>query len=100
MNNTQQTISIIELMPIDMLERRMQRIVELVNLAEDMGYEINGFMDENDLLRKVSTTELELLNDLIYNKSNGSPSENTFRSELRLEKFNALAGRILDAIQS
>ncbi len=100
MNNLQQTISIVELMPIDVMERRMERIVDLVNLGEDMGYDINGFLDENDLIRKISTVELELLNDLIYKKNIGSPIEDVFRAELNLEKFNAIACRILDAIHS
>lgn len=97
--NAVNTISVIELLPIDMMEKRMQRIVELVNLAGDMGYDINGFQDENDLLRKVAQVEVELLTDVIHNKGKDSPPTDIFLSELKLEKFNAIACRILDAVQ-
>jgi hypothetical protein len=97
--NAAKTISVIELLPIEMMERRMQRIVELVNLAGDMGYDINGFQDENDLLRKVSQVEIELLTDVIHNKGSNVPANDIFLSELKLEKFNAIACRILDAVQ-
>lgn len=96
---TSQTISIIELQPIDLLEKRMERIVQLVNVGEDMGFPLDGFYDENDLLRKVSEIEIALLSDLIYSKDKQLPSEQVFRAELKLEKFNALACRIIDAIR-
>lgn len=89
---------IIELQPIDLLERRMRHVVELVDLAETLGFAINGFTDENDLIRRIGTVEIELLSNLITMKDRNYPMEKIFSSELRLEKFNAIAIRITDAL--
>ncbi len=89
---------IIELQPIDLLERRMKHVVELVDLAETMGFSINGFTDENDLIRRIGIMEISLLSDVITYKDRNAPPAMIFSAELRLEKFNALAARIFDAL--
>jgi len=89
---------IIELQPIDLLERRMRHVVELVDLAETIGFPINGFTDENDLIRKIGKVEIDLLSNLVTMKDRNYPSEKVFSAELRLEKFNTIAIRIMDAL--
>ena len=98
LTNTQNLI-VLELLPQEILEKRIAHVVELVDLADNMGYDINGFMDENDLLRKLKDTEINLLSDLIYKKDNYYPMEDQLRTEIKLEKFHAIACRILDALE-
>ena len=92
-------IVIVEMRPQDALDRRMAHVVELVNLADTLGYNINGFVDENDLMRKMKTAEVELLHDFIETKNNHTPIEDQLRAELNLEKFHSIACRILDALE-
>jgi len=98
MQNNTQTL-VIELLPQEIVERRMTHIVQLVDLADAMGYSINGFVDENDLMRKMRDQELKLLSEVIYRKDNFYPIDDVLRSELKLEKFHAIACRILDALE-
>ncbi len=99
MNTQTSNLMVLELLPQEILERRMAHVVELVDLADNLGYDINGFEDENDLMRKMKETEINLLSDLIYKKDNFYPMEDQLRSEIKLEKFHAIACRILDALE-
>lgn len=94
--NTQ--VMVIELQPQEVLEQKMAHIVELVDLAGSMGYNINGFMDENDLISKMKVEEIELLSELIYKKDHNFPAESIFKSEIELERFHSIVCRILDAL--
>jgi hypothetical protein len=97
MNTTTQTL-VLELMPQDVLEQRMAHVVNLVELAELMGFSINGFLDENDLIRKMRDVELTLLSDFIYKQDNDFPEVEVLKQELQLEKFHSISCRILDAL--
>ncbi len=91
-------VMVLELTPQDVLEKRMMHINELVHLADAMGYSINGFMDENDLMRKMKEVELNLLTAVLYTKEHIDDEVEQLRTELKLEKFHAIACRILDAL--
>ncbi|MCC6639363.1 hypothetical protein IT409_02290 [Candidatus Falkowbacteria bacterium] len=92
-------IVIIEMSPQDALERRMTHVVELVNLAQALGYPINGFTDENDLMKKMKSVELDLLHRYIAIKESNTFIEDQLRAELEVEKFHSIACRILDALE-
>ncbi len=98
-HTTQGQVVIMEIPPQDLLEKRMGHVTNLVSLAEAMGYDINGFMDENDLLKKMRNVELSLLSDFIEMKDGGGDEIDQLRAELKLEKFHAIACRILDALE-
>lgn len=98
-HTTQGQVIIMEIPPQDLLEKRMGHVTNLVSLAEAMGYDINGFMDENDLLKKMRNVELSLLSDFIEMKDGGGDELDQLRAELKLEKFHAIACRILDALE-
>ena len=91
-------VLLLELTPQDVLDKRMEHVVNLVNLAEDLGFDINGFMDENDLMKKMKNVELELLTTFIAMKESVADEVTVLKQELRLEKFHAIACRILDAL--
>lgn len=97
-HTTQGQVIIMEIPPQDLLEKRMGHVTNLVSLAEAMGYDINGFMDENDLLKKMRNVELSLLSTFIEMKDDGDELDQ-LRAELKLEKFHAIACRILDALE-
>lgn len=97
-HTTQGQVIIMEIPPQDLLEKRMGHVANLVSLAEAMGYDINGFMDENDLLKKMRNVELSLLSTFIEMKDDGDELDQ-LRAELKLEKFHAIACRILDALE-
>ena len=76
----------------------MAHVTDLVALAEVMGFPINGFMDENDLMRKMKDVELQLLTNVINLKDSLAEEVDQLRAELKLEKFHTIACRILDAL--
>lgn len=91
-------IVIVEMHSQDALDRRMAHVVELVDLADTLGYPINGFQDENDLFKKMKAVELDLLNRYIHTKEENGFIEDQLRAELEVEKFHSIACRILDAL--
>ena len=89
---------VLELEPLEILEKRMARVVDMVNLADEMGFNLNGFMDENDLISKIEDEEVRVLNNLISEIDQGANMEDILKAELKVEKFKSIAQRILDSL--
>jgi hypothetical protein len=92
-------LTCLEIPPIEAIEERQKTIVELVGVADALGFGLQGFMDENDLLRKMEVLEVELLSDLIYKKDQEMMLEEIFESALRLEKFETIIEKIRSALE-
>ena len=93
MNRSTLTL-VIEVEDLTVSEKRQQAVVELVNLAEGMGYKLNDFRDENELLRKISDQENLLQTDLIYKKFREMPATAVNYAQSRLDMFGLIASQI------
>jgi hypothetical protein len=80
------------------LGKRMKRVLNVIHEAEEYGFYLDGFLDENDLLRKMRSLEMELLSGLYESYLDNDSEVEMLEKQIVLEQFHGIACRILDAL--
>ena len=93
-----QNVQVIEVPAVEVMENRMRRVVQLVDVAEAMGFPLNGVHDENELLKNMQSVELELLSDFISKQNGNFAEDDIMHSQLQLEKFHIISCKLLDTL--